>query len=186
MYDNLQLERVLNDNDEKEDDLNQFISEIKSKHDISDTVNDDYIGLINPIVKDNPSYDELINCNNSNCNTKTTLDTDININIKIASDSQDNGKSDIKIKRNNMSDIESDNKILNSPTTNKENYHSDSKGEQLKDSHIEMDTDYDSKDNKSQKYIISISSLNSPEVSQELGGLISCKSNNTMMSKNTP
>jgi len=39
---------------------------------------------------------------------------------------------------------------------------------------------------QSHKYVISISSLNSPEVSQDLNNLISCKSNNTIMSKNTP
>lgn len=117
MYDNIQLERVLNDIDEKEDDLDQFISEIKNKHDINDhKVNDDYKNKdrINRI-EDDIVYPHGISDNTIN-NSKMKVKID-----KQSSQSSidtDKCKSDIKIQRNNDKEKVNtfDNIILHSPT----------------------------------------------------------------------
>lgn len=114
MYDNLQLEKVLNDNDEKEDDLHQFISEIKSKHDINDTVNDtvnDDYNLVsgygnNDKIKDDQGYNGVdkvgisLNINNgNNCNIEDKINSNL---TKCMGDSGDKASSDIKINRNHI------------------------------------------------------------------------------------
>lgn len=65
---------MLNDNDEKEDDLHQFISEIKSKHDINDTVNDDFnlnnVYVNNDLIKHDKGYSGVIKDENILNNNK--------------------------------------------------------------------------------------------------------------------